>query len=64
MEHLSQFFQVLQDNSLTINPAKCTFAATSVKFLGHMVSEAGIIPLPKHVAAIHEFPVPTTIKQL
>ncbi len=64
MEHLSQFFQVLQDNGLTINPAKCTFAATSVKFLGHMVSEAGIKPLPKHVAAIQEFPVPTTIKQL
>jgi cleavage and polyadenylation specificity factor subunit 1 len=29
-----------------------------------MVSEAGIKPLPKHVAAIQEFPVPTTIKQL
>jgi hypothetical protein len=64
MEHLSQFFQVLQDNGLTINPAKCTFAVTSVKFLGHMVSETGITPLPKHVTAIQEFPAPTTIKQL
>jgi hypothetical protein len=64
MEHLSQFFQVLQDNGLTINPAKCTFAVTSVKFLGHMVSENGITPLPKHVTAIKEFPAPTTIKQL
>jgi hypothetical protein len=64
MEHLSQFFQVLQDNGLTINPAKCTFAVTSVKFLGHMVSETGITPLPKHVTAIQEFPAPTSIKQL
>jgi hypothetical protein len=64
MEHLSQFFQVLQDNGLTINPAKCTSAASSVKFLGHMVSESGITPLPKHVTAIQEFPAPTTIKQL
>ncbi len=64
MEHLSQFFQVLQDNGLTINPAKCTFAVSSVKFLGHMVSASGITPLPKHVTAIQEFPAPTTIKQL
>jgi hypothetical protein len=47
MEHLSQFFQVLQDNGLTINPGKCTFAASQVKFLGHMVSESGITPPPK-----------------
>jgi hypothetical protein len=39
MEHLAQFFQVLQDNGLVINPAKCHFAASSVKFLGHMVDE-------------------------
>ena len=47
MDHLSQFFQVLQDNGLTLNPGKCTFAATQVKFL-----ETGITPLPKHVTAI------------
>jgi hypothetical protein len=49
---------------LTINPAKCTFASTSVKFLGHMVTKSGITPLPKRVAAIQEFPQQTTVKQL
>jgi hypothetical protein len=28
----------LRDNGLTINPSKCSFAVSSVKFLGHMVS--------------------------
>jgi hypothetical protein len=64
MKHLSQFFQVLQENGLTINPSKCTFASTSVKFLGHMVSESGIIPLQKHVSAVQEFPPPANLKQL
>jgi hypothetical protein len=64
MEHLSQFFQVLQDNGLVINPGKCIFASTSVKFLGHMVDENGIRPLPTHVQAIQEFPPPSTVKQL
>jgi hypothetical protein len=46
MEHLSQFFRVLQDTGLTINPGKCTFTAPTVKFLGHMVSETGIMSVP------------------
>ncbi len=54
--HLQQFFQVLQENGLTINPAKCVFAVSSLKFLGHMVDEAGIPPLPRHVAAVQDCP--------
>jgi hypothetical protein len=63
MEHLSQFFQVLQDNGLVNNPGKCNFASYSVKFLSHMVDENGIRPLPIHVQAIQEFMPPTTVKQ-
>ena len=66
-EHLqypAEYFLVLQDNSLTINPSKCTFSVISVKFLGHMVSESGIKPLPRLVTAIQEFPQTTDIKQL
>jgi hypothetical protein len=55
---------VLQENGLTINPAKCVFAVSSLKFLGHMVDEAGITPLPRHVAAVQDCPPPTDIKQL
>jgi hypothetical protein len=62
--HLQQFFQVLQENGLTINPAKCVFAVSSLKFLGHMVDEAGITPLPRHVPAVQDCLPPTDIKQL
>jgi cleavage and polyadenylation specificity factor subunit 1 len=62
--HLGEFFQVLQTNGLTINPAKCVFAATALKFLGHLVNEKGIQPLPRHLTAIQEFPPPTDLKQL
>jgi hypothetical protein len=62
--HLQQFFQVLQENGLSIHPAKCVFAVSSLKFLGHMVDEAGITPLPRHVAAVQDCPPPTDIKQL
>jgi hypothetical protein len=64
MEHLRIFFGVLQENGLTINPAKCTFAVSSLKFLGHMVSAEGVVPLPRHVSAIQDFPPPQDVKQL
>ncbi len=34
-----------------------------MKFLGHMVDGNGIVPLPRHVEAIQEFPPPADIKQ-
>ncbi len=49
---------------MTINPAKCVFAVSSLKFFGHMVDEAGTTPLPRHVAAVQDCPPPTDIKQL
>ena len=64
LEHLRTFFEILKENGLTINPSKCTFAASSVKFLGHMVSESGVVPLPRHVEAIDSFPPPTDLRQL
>ncbi len=64
LEHLSQFFAILQENGLTINPAKCVFAVASLNFLGHQVSAAGIVPLARHVTAIQEFPPPSGLKGL
>jgi hypothetical protein len=64
LEHLRIFFEILRDNGLTIKPSKCSFAVSSVKFLGHMVSESGVVPLPRHVEAISGFPRPTDLRQL
>lgn len=64
LDHLSQFFAILQENDLTINPSKCVFTASSLKFLGHQVSAVGIVPLRCHVTAIQDFPPLTDLKGL
>jgi Reverse transcriptase (RNA-dependent DNA polymerase) len=64
LQHLRTYFQLLQDNGLKINPAKCVFAVADIDFLGHRVSSAGISPLPKHVEALQRLPVPTAMKGL
>ena len=43
---------------------KCFFLATVSKVLGYIVSAGGISPDPSKVAAVQQFPVPTSVKQL
>ena len=64
MRHLRQVFQILRDAGLQINPAKCTFCAASLTFLGHNVDSSGISPMEKHVKALTDFPPPSDLKQL
>jgi transposase InsO family protein len=63
-QHVQKLFKRLAEFGLTINVEKCQFAQTELKFLGHLINENGIAPLPQKVAAIREFPKPTTKKQL
>ena len=47
-----------------LNPAKCTFGATSGKLLGFVVSKKGIEIDPDKVRAIQDFPLPRTQKKV
>jgi Reverse transcriptase (RNA-dependent DNA polymerase) len=62
--HVAKVLRILLENGLVINAAKCVFGASSVEFLGHLVTASGISPLTDRVAAIRFFPWPTTIKEL
>ncbi|UYV74539.1 hypothetical protein LAZ67_12000067 [Cordylochernes scorpioides] len=56
--------EVLQDYGLTINETKCTFGQPSVKFLGFIITNAGISPDPQRVQAIKDIPIPDTVGKL
>ena len=45
---------------LTVNRKKCVLGLTQVNFLGHVVSAAGIVPIPSKVDAIDAMPQPST----
>ena len=62
--HLRQLFQRLHQHGLVINLDKCQFGRTTIDFLGHRISQHGVIPLPDKVDAISNFPKPTTVKGL
>lgn len=64
LSHLRTLFERLSANGLVINKKKCVFGQSELTFLGHVISAAGIQPLPSRVQAIRDFPVPSTQKAL
>ncbi len=66
-EHCNRLRAVLtrfQEHNLHLNLSKCTFAARRVDYLGHVISEEGVSPLPSKVEAIQLIPVPQTVKEV
>lgn len=66
-EHLSRLKVVLgaiKASGLTLKPEKCRFAYEQLKFLGHVVSSAGVLPDPEKTAAVRDFPQPREKKSL
>nr|VZH96060.1 unnamed protein product [Spirometra erinaceieuropaei] len=64
LHHLTLLFDRFQQFGVTLHPSKCVLGATSLEFLGHLIDSNGIRPLPSKVAAIRDFPPPTSKRQL
>jgi len=64
LQHLQILFNRLQEYGVVINPLKCTFGQSKIKFLGYLVTPNGIQPLPSKVQALQDFPLPKTAKEL
>ena len=64
MQHLRQIFDILSENGLVVNRAKCVLGVSELDFLGFHVDQNGIRPLPEKVKAIQTTNAPTTIKEL
>ena len=66
-EHLARLrevFERLRHAKLKLGATKCTFAAKEVSYLGHRVTEEGLLPDPSLLAAIRDIPPPTTATEV
>ncbi|XP_053698986.1 uncharacterized protein LOC128745955 [Sabethes cyaneus] len=61
---VSQVLQILQDNNLTLNVAKCEYNKTSIKFLGHQLDGDGFHVVEEKIKSVRNFREPTTISEL
>ncbi|UYV72119.1 hypothetical protein LAZ67_9001873 [Cordylochernes scorpioides] len=63
-ERLRCVLRKLQDSGLTLNKEKYIFSVKEIKFLGHLITERGVLPDPNKVQAIREFPSPSSISEV
>lgn len=63
-QHLRMLLQTLREHKLYAKFSKCEYWLSQVTFLGHIVSEKGIVVDPKKVEAVKKCPRPTTVTKI
>ncbi|GBG71471.1 hypothetical protein CBR_g8888 [Chara braunii] len=63
-QHLALVLQALHEAQYKTNREKSSFGVTSVTYLGHVISGEGLAPEAPKIAAIQNWPQPTTVRDV
>ena len=63
LKHIVRVLEAIKKEGFRLKFKKCTFAASSVKYLGHIIGNNTVQPLKDNVISIQRFPTPTTQKK-
>ena len=58
LHYLEQVFERLREAGLKLKLQKCSFFKKHIQYLGHLLSEKGIQPLPEKLEIIAKMPIP------
>ncbi|PIK48903.1 hypothetical protein BSL78_14238 [Apostichopus japonicus] len=61
---LDEVLSKLANAGLRLRKEKCSFMTPSVQYLGHVIDEKGLHPMPEKVKAIKEAPAPRNVTEL
>ena len=64
LQHLEIIFQRHREAGLKLKWSKCSFMKLHIEYLGHLISESGIEPMPDKLSAIKEMPAPRSPKEI
>ena len=64
IQRLEEVFRRLQGAGLKLKPSKCELLQEEVRYLGHIVSPAGVATDPEKAEAVRDWPVPQGVKEL
>jgi hypothetical protein len=62
--HLLAVLTLLQDKQLFVKTSKCSFACSTLEYLGHIVSAQGVATDPRKTQAMQNWSQPTTVIEL
>lgn len=63
-DHLKLVLDKLREHQLFAKESKCAFAQTTIEYLGHIISSAGVATNSTKTQAMQNWPVPTTTTEL
>jgi hypothetical protein len=64
LQHVSIVLESLRAHHLHLKRSKCSFGATSVAYLGHVISEGGVTMDANKVATVASWPLPRSARGL
>ena len=64
LQDIDDVLSALRKQSLFCKPTKCVFAASHVKFLGHIITGKSLAPDPEKLAAVKNWSVPKSVKEV
>ena len=64
LEHLRIIFQRLKAAGLKLKRSKCDFMKKHIQYLGHLILDEGIQPLPEKLESIKTMPAPRNTKEI
>jgi len=62
--HVNDVLERFLKYGIKLKPSKCKFARSSVPFLGHIISKAGVAVDPDKISAVQIMKVPTTLTEI
>jgi hypothetical protein len=63
-QHLRMVLQVLREHQLYAKLSKCSFYQRQIHYLGHIISEEGIVVDPEKVGGIREWLAPRNVAEV
>ena len=64
LETLTEMFHRIRSAGMKLKPSKCLLGRQEVTFLGHKVTSGGILPDPRNVEKVTEWPRPQKAEEL
>lgn len=64
LQHVHEVFQLLRQHQLAVKFKKCEFGQEELEYLGHIISSVGVKVDRAKIAAMLDWPQPTTVTEL
>jgi hypothetical protein len=64
LQHINAVFSALREHQLKLKRSKCTFAQSSVAYLGHVITAEGVAMDKDKVDAVASWPQPRSVRGL